>query len=231
MISLENVCKVHGAQPVLRGLTMAVPAGRIFGLLGPNGAGKTTTLHLILGFLRADAGTVRVGGVDPVAAPGAVRELVAYLPENVALYPELTGEENLAYFAALGGRTLGVDETYQLLNRTGLAEEAHGRRVETYSKGMRQRVALAVALAKRARVFLLDEPTTGLDPAAVQDLAKLLRMLAAEGAAVLLTTHDLWHLSIDCDEVGILRAGVLADRFEAGGVSPGQLAARYLAGG
>ena len=231
MIALDHVEKSHGVNRVLRGLTLAVPAGRIFGLLGPNGAGKTTTLNLILGFLRADAGTVRVGGFDPAAEPARVRDLVAYLPENVALYPELTGAENLAYLAALGGRRLATNELYQLLNRTGLAEEAHGRRVGTYSKGMRQRVALAVALAKQARVLLLDEPTTGLDPAAVQELAKLLRSLAADGAAVLLTTHDLWHLSLDCDEVGILRGGVLADRFAAADLTAQQLAERYLAAG
>jgi len=231
MISLHAVEKSHGPQRVLRGLTLDVPAGRIFGLLGPNGAGKTTTLNLILGFLTPDAGQVRVGDLDPSTAAARVRELVAYLPENVALYPELTGAENLAYLAALGGRRLETNEIYQLLNRTGLAEEAHDRRVSTYSKGMRQRVALALALARRARVYLLDEPTTGLDPAAVQDLARLLRQLAAEGAAVLLTTHDLWHLSLDCDEVGILRDGRLADRFSATDLTAQQLAERYLAVG
>lgn len=229
MIALHAVEKSHGAHRVLRGLTLDVPAGRIFGLLGPNGAGKTTTLNLILGFLTPEAGEVRVGGLDPVDAPERVRELVAYLPENVALYPELTGSENLCYLAALGGRLLAANEVYQLLNRAGLAEEAHDRRVSTYSKGMRQRVALALALARRARVYLLDEPTTGLDPAAVQDLARLLRQLAAEGAAVLLTTHDLWHLSLDCDEVGILRDGTLVDRFSAADLSAQQLAERYLA--
>jgi ABC-2 type transport system ATP-binding protein len=229
MIALDQVWKSFGPHPVLRGLSLEVPAGRILGLLGPNGAGKTTTLNLIMGFLPADAGTVSVDGIDPARAPARVRDLVAYLPESVSLYPELTGTENLAYLAALGGRRLAANELYRLLNRTGLAEEAHDRRVGTYSKGMRQRVALAVALAKRARVLLLDEPTTGLDPAAVQELARLLRSLAGEGTAVLLTTHDLWHLSIDCDEVGILREGVLVDRFAAAALSAQQLAERYLA--
>jgi ABC-2 type transport system ATP-binding protein len=229
MISLHDVHLQRGQRPVLRGLQLDVPPGRIFGLLGPNGAGKTTTLNLILGFLRPDTGTVRVHDQDPAAHTSRTRDLTAYLPENVALYPELSGEENLAYFSTLGGHRLTPAQTGSLLDRVGLAHEARTRRIHTYSKGMRQRVALALALAKNARVFLLDEPTTGLDPAAVQDLARLLRSLASAGASILLTTHDLWHLSLDCDEVGILRDGILSDRFPATSVTPGELAKRYLA--
>ncbi len=229
MISLHNVHLQRGQRPILRGLQLDVPPGRIFGLLGPNGAGKTTTLNLILGFLRPDTGTVRVHDQDPAAHTSRTRDLTAYLPENVALYPELSGAENLAYFSALGGRQLTSAQTDSLLDRVGLAPEARARRIHTYSKGMRQRVALALALAKNARVFLLDEPTTGLDPAAVQDLARLLRTLAAAGASILLTTHDLWHLSLDCDEIGILRDGLLTDRFHAASMSPDELAKRYLA--
>ena len=229
MISLHNVHLQRGQRPILRGLQLDIPPGRIFGLLGPNGAGKTTTLNLVLGFLRPDTGTVRVHDQNPAAHTSRTRDLIAYLPENVALYPELSGAENLAYFSALGGRRLTSDQTNSLLDHVGLAPEARTRRIHTYSKGMRQRVALALALAKNARVFLLDEPTTGLDPAAVQDLARLLRSLASAGASILLTTHDLWHLSLDCDEIGILRDGLLADRFPATSLTPSELADRYLA--
>ncbi len=216
MIQLQNVSKAFAARPVLQDLSLQVDRGRILGLLGGNGAGKTTTLNLILGFLQPDSGTIRVTGET------------AYIPENVALYPELSGLENLRAFAALAGRDLSTQEGENLLARVKLPAEAMSRRLASYSKGMRQRVAIAIALARQAQVFLLDEPTTGLDPAAVQDLATLLRQLAQDGAAILLTTHDLWHLSIDSDEVAILSAGRLVDRFEVAGQDAAQLAQRYL---
>jgi ABC-2 type transport system ATP-binding protein len=216
MIQLQNVSKAFTARPVLQDLSLQVDRGRILGLLGGNGAGKTTTLNLILGFLQPDSGTIRVTGET------------AYIPENVALYPELSGLENLRAFAALAGRDLSAQEGENLLARVKLPAEAMHRRLASYSKGMRQRVAIAIALARQAQVFLLDEPTTGLDPAAVQDLATLLRQLAQDGAAILLTTHDLWHLSIDSDEVAILSSGRLVDRFEVAGQDAAQLAQRYM---
>lgn len=228
MIQLDHVSLAFAQRPVLRDLSLDVPAGRVFGLLGSNGAGKTTTLNLILGFLKPDAGVVRVDGLDAAASPEAVRTRVAYIPENVVLYPELSGAENLAYFSTLAGRPLPTAEAGRLLAEVGLATEASRRRLATYSKGMRQRVAIGIALAKQARVFLFDEPTTGLDPAAVKDLAGLVRSLASGGAAVLMTTHDLWHLSLGCDEVGILHEGRLADRFPATDRSVAELAARYI---
>jgi ABC-2 type transport system ATP-binding protein len=151
--------------------TVQVDRGRILGLLGGNGAGKTTTLNLILGFLQPDSGTITVTGET------------AYIPENVALYPELSGLENLRAFAALAGRDLSTQEGENLLARVKLPAEAMSRRLASYSKGMRQRVAIAIALARQAQVFLLDEPTTGLDPAAVQDLATLLRQRVQSGAS------------------------------------------------
>jgi ABC-2 type transport system ATP-binding protein len=216
MIQLQNISKAFGSRPVLQDLSLQVDRGRILGLLGGNGAGKTTTLNLILGFLQPDSGTITVTGET------------AYIPENVALYPELSGLENLRAFAALAGRDLSTQEGESLLARVKLPAEAMSRRLASYSKGMRQRVAIAIALARQAPVFLLDEPPTGLDPAAVQDLATLLRQLAQDGAAILLTTHDLWHLSIDSDEVAILSAGRLVDRFEVAGQDAAQLAERYL---
>lgn len=216
MIQLQNISKAFGSRPVLQDLSLQVDRGRILGLLGGNGAGKTTTLNLILGFLQPDSGSIRVTGET------------AYIPENVALYPELSGLENLRAFAALAGRDLSAQEGENLLARVKLPAEAMHRRLASYSKGMRQRVAIAIALARQAQVFLLDEPTTGLDPAAVQDLATLMRQLAQDGAAILLTTHDLWHLSIDSDEVAILSSGRLVDRFEVAGQDAAQLAQRYM---
>lgn len=228
MIELSHVQKAYAGQPVLRDLDLHVPAGRVFGLLGANGAGKTTTLNLILGFLAPDAGVVRVDGLDATQQSAEVRHRVAYIPENVVLYPELSGVENLIYFSALAGQSLTPAEAEAILGPIGLAPVHARRRLGAYSKGMRQRVAIGIALAKRAKVFLFDEPTTGLDPAAVQDLATLVRQLAADGATILMTTHDLWHLSLGCDEVGILHEGRLADRFAANERSVAELAERYI---
>ncbi len=228
MIELSHVKKSYAGRPVLTDFDLHLAAGQVFGLLGANGAGKTTTLSLILGFLQPDEGLVLVDGINPSVEAEAVRSRVAYIPENVVLYPELSGVENLAYFSALAGRSLEAPEAESILDSIGLAPAAARRRLGTYSKGMRQRVAIGIALAKRAKVFLFDEPTTGLDPAAVQDLAKLVRQLAGGGATILMTTHDLWHLSLGCDEVGILHEGRLADRFAANERSVAELAERYI---
>jgi len=217
MIELKNVSKNYGTHCVLRDLSLRIPAGRIVGLLGGNGAGKTTTLNLILGFLKPDSGSIQVKGQT------------AYISENVALYPELTGRENLQIFSAYAGRELSDDDASKLLARVGMMPDAGNRRLSSYSKGMRQRVAIAIALAKQANIFLLDEPTTGLDPSALRELAQLLRELAVDGASILLTTHDLWHLSMDSDEVAILRDGVLVDQFEIAGFGVSELSERYMA--
>ena len=171
-----------------------------------------------------------MGDYDSVADASAVQKQIAYIPENVALYPELTGDENLSYFASLTGTRLSVSERKALFEKVNLPLADSNRRLGQYSKGMRQRVALAIAVAKNARVLLLDEPTTGLDPSAMQQLATLLRELSREGAAILLTTHDLWHLSLDTDEVGILRDGDLVDYFQAEELDVASLAQRYLKG-
>ena len=228
MIDLQNISKQYSGRAVLQNLTLHVPEGQIFGMLGNNGAGKSTALNILLGFLKPDSGQVRVGGFDPVSSASEARRLIAYIPENVALYPELSGAENLEYLTSLGGRRLSRPETSALLQRVGLSDADAARSVSDYSKGMRQRVSLALALARKARILLLDEPTSGLDPSAVAQLAVILRELCSEGAAVLLTSHDLWHLSLDTDEVGILRDGCLRAQFRASEMTAQQIADAYL---
>jgi len=228
MIDLQNISKQYSGRAVLQNLTLHVPEGQIFGMLGNNGAGKSTTLNILLGFLKPDSGQVRVGGFDPVSSASEARRLIAYIPENVALYAELSGAENLEYLTSLGGRRLSRPETSALLQRVGLSDADAARSVSDYSKGMRQRVSLALALARKARILLLDEPTSGLDPSAVAQLAVILRELCSEGAAVLLTSHDLWHLSLDTDEVGILRDGCLRAQFRASEMTAQQIADAYL---
>lgn len=228
MIELEHVVMNYGSHRALDGLNLVVPKGKVFGLLGPNGAGKSTTINLINGLLRPHSGRIRVGGVDAVAKPEEARRILAYVSEAVALYPHLTGIENLQLFSKLAGKKLDRAHCAGCLDRVGLQSTAHDRRVATYSKGMRQKVGLAIALAKEARAVVLDEPSSGLDPSASHDLAERVRELAADGVAVLMATHDLFRARETCDSVGLLVKGRLRAQWEASEVKDRDLEAAYL---
>lgn len=214
VLALRGVCKRFGARTALDGLELALGSGEVYALLGPNGAGKTTTINLVLGFLRADAGEVRVCGTDAGAEPIVARAQIAYIPEQVALYPNLSGLENLRYFATLAGLDLGRDAAGRLLGEAGLAEEARTRPAAAYSKGMRQKVGVAVALARSARLLLLDEPTSGLDPSAAADFSGTVRAAADRGTAVLMATHDLYRVREMADRVGVLAAGRIVEELD-----------------
>ena len=228
MIELEDVVMNYGSHRALEGLRLSVQAGQVYGLLGPNGAGKSTTIHLVTGLLQPTAGRIRVGGVDAIQEPAKARDLLAYVPESVALYPHLSGVENLQLFSRLAGRPLDAAECGRCLERAGLQGDAHRRRIETYSKGMRQKVGLAIALAKEARALVLDEPSSGLDPSASHDLAQRVRELASDGVAVLMATHDLFRARETCDTVGLLVRGSLRAEWAADAVKDRDLEAAYL---
>ena len=214
VLALQGVVKRFGPRTALAGLDLTLRPGEVFALLGPNGAGKTTTINLILGFLRADAGTVRVRGVDAGADPVGARAHVAYIPEQVALYPALSGLENLRYFATLAGLDLAQETGRALLSEAGLAADAHDRAAGAYSKGMRQKVGIAIALARRAGMLLLDEPTSGLDPSAAAEFSGTVRAAAERGSAVLMATHDLYRVREMADRVGVLGAGRIVEEID-----------------
>ncbi|HSX59809.1 MAG TPA: ABC transporter ATP-binding protein [Tahibacter sp.] len=228
-LRLDGVSKRYGGRIAVDALSLVLAPGEIYALLGPNGAGKTTTVNLILGFAAADAGTIEVGGTRVDRAPLAARAKLAYLPETVMLHPALDAIENLRYFALLGGRRLGTHEARTLLTEAGLQQEAQVRRTEAYSKGMRQKVGLAIALARRAGLLLLDEPTSGLDASAANDLTRCLRTAAARGIAVLMATHDLYRVRELADRLGVLREGRLVLEQSTGSLGPAQIEALYLA--
>ncbi len=156
------------------------------------------------------------------------RACIGYLPETVMLYPNLSAIENLRYFALLSGRQIEDTEASRLLDEAGLATTAHARRAGSFSKGMRQKVGLAIALAKRASLLLLDEPTSGLDPRAASELSRLITHASERGLAVLMTTHDLHRVSEVAHRLGILRAGRLVAEQEAASLSLSALEALYL---
>ena len=228
MIELEGVVMQFPGHRALAGLQLSVPAGKVYGLLGPNGAGKSTTINLITGLLQPSSGRIRVAGIDVVAEPERARSILAYVPESVALYPFLSGIENLQLFARLAGRRLDAEESAACLQRSGLQADAHRRRISTYSKGMRQKVGLAIALAKKAQALVLDEPSSGLDPSASHELAEQVRELADNGLAVLMATHDLFRARDACDTVGLLVHGQLEAEWDASEVHDRDLEAAYL---
>jgi ABC-2 type transport system ATP-binding protein len=216
-------------RPALDSLQLRVEGGEVFCLLGPNGAGKTTTINLFLGFIEPTSGEALVCGVDAARDPLEARRRIAYIPETVMLYGALSGLENLEYFTEIsGGRRHSRAELLALLVEAGLSEEAALRRVAGYSKGMRQKVGVAIALARRAQALLLDEPTSGLDPLAANEFAALIDKLRRQGMAILMVTHDLF-LAKQCGtRIGVMQAGRLVSLFGADDVDHLGLERAYL---
>lgn len=229
LIETRSLGKRYGDVTALDDLNLAVDAGEVVCLLGANGAGKTTTLNLLLGFLAPTSGQALVAGRSVHADPCAARATLGYLPEVVQLYPLLTGIETLRYFADLAGAArVPKAELQELLTAVGLQGDAHDRRVATYSKGMRQKLGLAIALSKKAKALLLDEPLSGLDPKAANELVALVRMLAGEGHAVLAVTHDIFRAQQMADRIGIMRQGRLVDMVDPRAMSAGEIEALYI---
>ena len=203
-LTLSQVTKTFGAVKALAEVSFTVAPGERVALLGHNGAGKSTLMKIVLGLLEADSGAITVLG----AAPGSnrARTGTAYLPENVAFHPSLTGLEQIRYYLRLRGESPA--EAIDLLERVGL-KDATKRRIGTYSKGMRQRVGLAQALIGTPRLLVLDEPTSGLDPVSRRGFYAILEGLAAEGVAILLSSHALTEVEAKTDRIVILRDGRL----------------------
>jgi ABC-2 type transport system ATP-binding protein len=229
MLQAVNLTKRYDQAVALDNLNLTVNAGEIFCLLGANGAGKTTTINLFLNFVQPSGGTARINGLDVTQEPLETKKYLAYIPETVMLYKNLTGLENLEYFSALAGRPdYTRAQLLEFLNQVGLQPEAADKRVGTYSKGMRQKVGIAIALAKNARALLLDEPTSGLDPKAANEFSALLSRLSQDGVAVLMATHDLFRAKESGTRVGIMRQGRLVRTLETMEVGHADLERIYL---
>jgi Cu-processing system ATP-binding protein len=198
--------KNYRAVRALREVSFELVPGRLSALVGHNGAGKTTLIKLLLGLIRPDRGSIRVLGEDPAAGEFSARRQLGYLPENVAFNAALTGRETLSFYARL--KRVEASKAWPFLDRVGLTDAAD-RRVGTYSKGMRQRLGLAQALLGRPRVLLLDEPTTGLDPALRQTFYEILNELRDDGATVLISSHALNELEDRAEHVLIMNRGLL----------------------
>jgi ABC-2 type transport system ATP-binding protein len=228
VLEARGLTKRYGDALALDGLNLKVAAGEIVCLLGANGAGKTTTLNLFLGFTAPTAGAALVEGKVVADNPAAARARLGYVAEVVSLYPALSGAENLDFFSSLAGVTAEPARRDAILARLRFPGGAIDRPAGTYSKGMRQKLGLAIALMKGARAILLDEPLSGLDPAAANDLVAVLRETAAEGAALLVSTHDIFRAKEVATRIGIMRHGKLVDMVQPAALSATELEQLYL---
>jgi ABC-2 type transport system ATP-binding protein len=229
MLKAIELSKNYNGNIALDALNLNIEAGEVYCLLGANGAGKTTTINLFLNFIQPDGGTVLINGVNVVEQPLETKKFLAYIPEQVNLYKNLSGLENLEYFSALAGQDkYSKDELLTFFDEVGLQREAAEKRVSTYSKGMRQKVGIAIALAKKASVLLLDEPTSGLDPKASNEFSELLKKLSSNGCAVLMATHDLFRAKESGTRVGIMKHGRLVSEMTTDEISHADLERIYL---
>ncbi len=202
--------KRFGRTAAVAGLSLQVPRGVFYAFLGPNGAGKTTSLRMLAGLLRPDAGTVRIGGIDVLAEPERAKQELAYVPDEPALYGKLTPIEFLDYVAALWSVPAATarQRAGELLERLSLSDRA-GERLEGYSRGMKQKVALAAAMIHAPRLLMLDEPLTGLDAAAARLIKDMLLDYVRAGGTVLLTTHILEVAERLAERIGVIAQGRL----------------------
>jgi len=229
VLEASSLTKEYGQYRALNELNLKVEPGEIYCLLGANGAGKSTTINLFLNFIQPTAGTASICGMNVVDEPLETKKALAYIPEIVMLYRNLSGLENLRYFSALAGHDdYRDDDLRTFLTRAGLAEDAHDKWVSGYSKGMRQKVGISIALAKQAKVLLLDEPTSGLDPKASNEFSELLTELSGAGVAILMATHDLFRAKETGTHAGIMKRGNLVADLRTGEIGHADLEKLYL---
>jgi ABC-2 type transport system ATP-binding protein len=208
LLAVDRLSKAFGAVHAVDGVSFCVNEGEIYGLLGPNGAGKTTTISMISGLLRPDAGEVRVAGASFAADPQKAKSIMGVVPQDLALYEELSARENLLFW----GRIAGLDakaaraRAGELLEALSLADRARDA-VKTFSGGMKRRVNLGCALLHHPRLLLLDEPTVGIDPQARLKILDFIRALGRSGTGVLYTTHYLEEAETLCSRIGIIDHG------------------------
>jgi ABC-2 type transport system ATP-binding protein len=228
MLKAENLTKIFGNHTALDQLNLEIQKGEVFCLLGSNGAGKSTTINIFLGFIPASSGRALIDGLEVTLNNHATRDLVAYIPEVVNLYPTLSGMENLKFFSGLSGYKYAKAELTQFMETAGLQHSAIHNRVSSYSKGMRQKVGIAIALVKQAKALFLDEPTSGLDPHASSEFSQIIRNLSDQGVCTLMATHDLLMAKNLGTRIGIMHQGALNHNLLSGEVSHAELTKLYI---
>lgn len=226
MLKAINVTKSYNGKVALKDVSFEVGKGETFCLLGQNGAGKTTTINIFLGFIKKDGGQAFVG--ENEVDKDNTNALTAYIPETVQLYRNLSGVENLDFFSRLAGFSYSTSELEAFLSKTGLQPDAQHQRLSSYSKGMRQKVGIAVALAKNAEVIFMDEPTSGLDPKATAEFTKICKELTEMGKVIFMATHDIFNAVEVGTTIGIMKEGVLIQQLKTSEIDAGKLNQLYL---
>jgi len=228
MIKTNSLTKKYGDFTALTNLNLEIKEGEIFCLLGANGAGKSTTINLLLNFITPTSGNASINGLNVAKNSKKTKSFLTYIPENLMLYPTLTALENLDYFLAIGGTKFSKIELEFYLEEAGLQQEAFHKRIQYFSKGMRQKVGIALAIAKDSKVLLLDEPTSGLDPKSSNEFGALLKKMKADGVAILMATHDIFRAKDIGTHIGIMKQGALKHSFTNDSVSLHELENLYL---
>ena len=228
MLEAINLSKIYDGRTALNGINFKITPGSIYCLLGANGAGKTTTINLFLGFIEASGGQALINNIEVKMNGSATRKMTAYIPEVVQLYGNFSGIENLDFFSRLAGFAYSTDALTHFLKKAGLPQSAHTSRLSTYSKGMRQKVGIAIALAKKADVIFMDEPTSGLDPKATAEFTTICKELASEGKSIFMATHDLFNAVNVGTHIGIMREGSLVHTLATRDINANQLQKLYL---
>lgn len=210
MIQLENVTRNYGAKVAVRNLSLEVPRGELFACLGPNGAGKTTTIKMMVGLLQPTAGSIRLCGVDAVRSRREANRLLGFVPDQPYLYEKLSGREFLKFVADLFGMppqqaAEGIEEQIAALELNAFVDHL----TESYSHGMKQRLAFAAAFLHRPQLLILDEPMVGLDPRSMRMVKDLLRKQARLGTTVFMSTHTLSIAEEIADRIGVIDHGRL----------------------
>lgn len=228
MLKAINLTKSYNGTAALTGVSFEVKRGEIFCLLGQNGAGKTTTINLFLGFIEASSGKALINHVEVKPNNTETNKMIAYIPEVVQLYGNLSGIENLDFFSRLAGYKYSENTLSNFLNKAGLQTQAHTKRLSTFSKGMRQKVGIAIAIAKDANAIFMDEPTSGLDPKATAEFTTICKELAADGKTIFMATHDIFNAVNVGTRIGIMKEGALIHIINTSDITANELQRLYL---
>jgi len=227
LLEARGISKNFGNKVALKDLNFKVNKGEIYCLLGQNGAGKTTTINIFLGLLKPDSGQVFINNVA-ASNQNIIRHSLAYIPEVVQLYNNLSGVENLDFFSRLAGQYCTNSQLEKLLITANLQADAHHQLLSKYSKGMRQKVGIAIALAKNASFILMDEPTSGLDPKASAEFAKTCKSLSKNGIGIFMATHDIFNAVNIGSRIGIMKEGAIVHEALSSNITAQELHKLYL---
>ncbi|MGB0839961.1 MAG: ABC transporter ATP-binding protein [Chitinophagales bacterium] len=226
-LEAKNLSKVYGNTVALNNLNFKVNKGDIYCLLGQNGAGKTTTINIFLGLIKPTSGEALINNTL-VENRRIISKEIAYIPEVVQLYGKLSGTENLDFFSRLAGQKHTPAQLSAFLLKVGLPEHAIAKPLDTYSKGMRQKVGIAIALSKNASFILMDEPTSGLDPKATEEFSKMCETLSDNGTGIFMATHDIFNAVNIGSRIGIMKEEAIVHESNTADITPQELQKLYL---